>query len=731
MKNMLKLLVPTLLLIGHLQTMFAQCITPAENCYELVCVFSKTELEAAPWSSAGFTAAPLPVGGYCSQIQNDQWFAFAAADDTVRLTVTPSNCINGDGIQVAVYSSCDGPPVVCNPGCAVCGNMPTNITLATKPGIIFYMLIDGLSGDECDFTISAMGVSNNPPSIGTSGLIDGKVLWDINQDCLPDPGDPAATGIAVRFEGEHQLTKASKADGSFRFYYKDPDDVVVSIGKVPGNYWTACQSSYVVNPDSFPDITQVNFLLTPLVSCAYMQVDLGLPPFFRPCMPTGAAVKYCNTGTTAAENAYIEVTVPQGIKVDSTSIPIAAQYGDMLRFDVGTVQPFQCESFLLYLKPQCGSTQIGQTKCLSAHIYPDTVCSIWTRAHIEITTKCIGDSTIQFKLHNRGLAPSSPGLEYTIIEDQVVLCTGPFNLSPSDSFIIEKPAKGSTWRIEAEQEPGHPGRSMPAMALEGCGGFVSTGLINSFRQDDADDFIDIECIPLRTSYDPNLKVASPSGVGSNHLIEQNTPIEYIIHFQNTGTDTAFSVRLLDTLPNNLDVNTFRPGTSSHPCTWQIIDDHILEVLFSPITLPDSNVNERASHGWFEFSMDQKANLAKGSKIENRAAIYFDYHAPVITEAAWHTVGKISVSIHEPMAERSPWRVLGNPARASCTFQALVPITGPSHFELTDAQGRPVHSAEFSGQQYTFERGQLAPGIYFFRIQTAQEGAVAGKIVLHD
>ncbi len=85
----------------------------------------------------------------------------------------------------------------------------------------------------------------------------------------------------------------------------------------------------------------------------------------------------------------------------------------------------------------------------------------------------------------------------------------------------------------------------------------------------------------------------------------------------------------------------------------------------------------------------------------------------------------------PSQPTSLWRVLGNPARESCTFQAQEPISGLSRFQLTDAQGREVYTAEFGGQQYTFERRGLEAGLYFFKIQTEHDGTATGKIVLHD
>ena len=725
MNKMLKLIVLVLLLVCQLQASFAQC-APAENCHEINCIFSKSELEAVTWNSGGFAADPAPFAGFCGTFQNDQWFAFIADNNQISVTIISSNCADGNGVQMGIYPDCDAAPIACHGGAAGGMNVPITVASNVVPGETYYLMVDGYSGDVCDFTISALGVSDHIRHI------QGKVAWDINEDCLLDAGDQGGAGTVVHLDGVKSLTTASGADGSFHFYYTDSTEVVVSVDGLPGNYWTACDSSYTINPDSFPDTAQVNFMLQPNTSCAYMQVDLGLPPFFRACSAVTASVKYYNGGTVSADNVYIKVAIPQGITVDSTSIPITSQSGDTLRFDIGTVPPLASSEFFIYLKPQCDGSQLGQTKCLSAHIYPDSTCPAWMRAHIEVTARCVGDSTVEFVLRNTGLLPTSAGLEYIIIEDEVVLLQGTFFLAPHDSMIVQKPANGSTWRMQSQQEPGHPGFSQPAVSLEGCGGFASLGLVNAFPQDDADAFVDIECRTVVGSYDPNIKVASPAGVGSKHLITKNTPINYTLHFQNTGTDTAFRVRLLDTLPLALNAKTFRPGIYSHPCTWRFTSERTLEVIFDPIALPDSTTNERASHGWFEFSIEQQPDLPNGTYIENRAAIFFDYNAPVITDAAWHTVGKLVVSIHEPEAgKQNLWRVLGNPTQASCTFQAIVPTAGLSRFQLMDAQGRTVHTAEFSGQQYTFMRNNLAAGVYFFHIQTAQEGATSGKIMLQD
>ena len=50
-------------------------------------------------------------------------------------------------------------------------------------------------------------------------------------------------------------------------------------------------------------------------------------------------------------------------------------------------------------------------------------------------------------------------------------------------------------------------------------------------------------------------------------------------------------------------------------------------------LPDSNANERKSHGFIRFRIKPKNTLVAGDSIKNKAAIYFDYNSPVITNSA--------------------------------------------------------------------------------------------------
>ncbi|WP_116106996.1 T9SS type A sorting domain-containing protein [Lewinella sp. IMCC34191] len=145
---------------------------------------------------------------------------------------------------------------------------------------------------------------------------------------------------------------------------------------------------------------------------------------------------------------------------------------------------------------------------------------------------------------------------------------------------------------------------------------------------------------LRCAIDPNDKLTRPRRPeeSNSNYTQLDETITYTIRFQNTGNDTAFTVRLEDKLSGDLDWETFNPITASHN-DYQVTlrEGGNLEVLFPNILLPDSNTNEPASHGFFTFEIMAKEGLDDFTAIENTAGIYFDFNQPVITNTVKNTL----------------------------------------------------------------------------------------------
>lgn len=132
------------------------------------------------------------------------------------------------------------------------------------------------------------------------------------------------------------------------------------------------------------------------------------------------------------------------------------------------------------------------------------------------------------------------------------------------------------------------------------------------------------------SYDPNDKLATPQLTTTQ--VAEGQFINYTVRFQNTGTDTAFTVVIADTLNSLLQANTFEMLGSSHTCKT-IIQDNKIYFEFRNILLPDSTTNLIGSNGFVNFRIKPISNVALNTSIPNKAAIYFDYNEPIITNTA--------------------------------------------------------------------------------------------------
>lgn len=160
--------------------------------------------------------------------------------------------------------------------------------------------------------------------------------------------------------------------------------------------------------------------------------------------------------------------------------------------------------------------------------------------------------------------------------------------------------------------------------------------LSPFTDYNATDNTDSIVQTVTGSFDPNDKHVFPAGIGATGLIRHNQRLHYRINFQNTGTDTAFTVIVQDQIDNHLNMNTFLMGSASHNYQTQITDN-VITWKFSSIYLADSTINEPASHGFIEYSISPKLGFPDGTEITNEAAIYFDFNAPVLTNTTLNTL----------------------------------------------------------------------------------------------
>jgi uncharacterized repeat protein (TIGR01451 family) len=219
------------------------------------------------------------------------------------------------------------------------------------------------------------------------------------------------------------------------------------------------------------------------------------------------------------------------------------------------------------------------------------------------------------------------------------------------------------------------------------------------------------------SFDPNDKqgreTITPAQVANGDFLE------YTIRFQNTGTDTAFTVVVADTLANALQAKTLKIVSASHNMRVNS-QDSIVYFEFLNILLPDSNANEPLSHGFVRFQIKPQTNLMLGQTIQNKAAIYFDYNAPVITNTVTTTVANVT-GISEKITNRL--EVFPNPLEGEILTIPNVRGASAKLFTLT---GQELRSWPNIAEQISLQN--IAAGMYLLEVQHQGQRRMAKVLV---
>lgn len=563
---------------------------------------------------------------------------------------------------------------------------------------------------------------------GTPTRITGAVAVDQNVDCMVNAGELPLSKFWITISDD-QYSYRYRTDGQGKYHAKvDTGDYTVQVH--PNSHlWEACDSTVTVSLPDTGMVAVADFPLQPLVDCPLMTVDVFTPLLHR-CFSSVYHVSYCNNGTVAADSARIVIDLDPGLIFEDSSIPATVD-GQQLTFELGQVLPNHCGAFLFRVIPDCNTVQLGEIKCVAAHIYPDSLCGDsppgWTGASIELRAICTGDS-ILFTLYNTGKGPMQHPQEYVIIDDHVIMKSGAYWLTAGDSMTIAIKAKGSPVRLIAAQEPGHPVSWMPSIGIESCGDstqVVLGGFLNEFPNQSGSPFEDIFCKEVVGAYDPNDKNAIPTGFSSGHWIYPETELDYVIRFQNEGSYAASRVVVIDTLSSFLDPASIRGETASHAFRMEMNPGNVLAFIFDGIYLPPSGSNYAASQGWVRFKARPKAGLPDGAPITNRAGIYFDYNEPVITNTVFHRIGRRFwgvIAQQEPALPARRLQLWPNPTTDMIFFDAVLPDT---HCRVVDMMGRSLIEQTITGEANgSLSCRHLPKGIY--RLELSNEAGLIGS-----
>jgi gliding motility-associated-like protein len=501
-----------------------------------------------------------------------------------------------------------------------------------------------------------LAVTDTVPPVRPN-VVEGTVYADTDADCARGPEDFPLAEVIIKAEpgshyaltdqnGKYQL---SLPPGQFTIAQVLPESKSRFITqRCPGS-----ANNHSVAFVTIGNTSTGNDFGNEVTDRPLLAVDIAADRRRR-CFRGQTVVKYANEGWAPAVDVHVKVVYPQYVVPISASVPWTKRQGDTLFFSMGTLPGNTTGVITLTDSVVCGNEAIrGLTQCVKAFLTPRNNAGPpdpqWDRSSLELAARCRNNGFVRLVIRNVGTGAMTDSTGYRIFLDAQRAFAARCKLGRNDSLVLEVPANGRTVRLEADQRPGHPGYSQPTLTIEGCEGTspaqVSKGFVDQLPQDEADPETAVSCLPILDSFDPNDKQASPAGVTARRLIGERQEIEYLVRFQNTGTDVAYKVVIMDTLSPHLDPATLRMGAASHPFTWKVsgAGAPVITWTFDPIHLPDSTSNEPASHGFVRFRIAQGPDNPPGTVIANQAFIFFDYNAPIATNRVVHTVGEVPVS----------------------------------------------------------------------------------------
>lgn len=213
---------------------------------------------------------------------------------------------------------------------------------------------------------------------------------------------------------------------------------------------------------------------------------------------------------------------------------------------------------------------------------------------------------------------------------------------------------------------------------------------------------------VRGGCDPNEMAVIPTG-----NILSGTTLTYEIEFTNTGNDTTYNVYVMDTLSDNVDINSFRLLLA--PENMNILKlktgvHNILKFDFPNINLLDSLHHPQDCSKGLIFTVKTRTGLPDGTKIFNHAGIFFDYNPVVLTNTVENTIGKPD---NVALLTADNFKLFPNPASSAITVISknnLETISISNHIGQVIFSQNGIHS-----NNLLINVKDYPTGVYFIRI----------------
>jgi uncharacterized repeat protein (TIGR01451 family) len=484
----------------------------------------------------------------------------------------------------------------------------------------------------------------------------------------------------------------------------------------------------VANLDEAGEVSMDNNFLNQGLLCPRLTMQLNMGRF-RLCATNRFSIRLGNDGLAAEPNARIRLNLPPLIKILSANAPFTIDSDSAVTFDIGNLNPGEFRTLNVVDTIGCPTSPDSIIRaCFSARMEPIAPCNIvppatlgWDGAWLDAVSRYNATTQkVRIVIRNRG-DNMGDSVAYSLrkfLANQLILSRiGKVKLAAGDSLAMLVDAdEFSTIGLNVGQtlncplgtsgSLGHFGRNASNNYLAFWDGWLSRQTFTA-------------CPPFRYSYDPNEKLVEPSVP----FVDAGTTLDYTIHFENFGNDTAFTVVVVDSLPAGVLPETFEFMGSSHPCRVNLSgtnDQSVLTFAFVPIKLAAKKQDSVLSKGQLSFRIRLKDGLEPGSEHQNRAFIFFDRNEPIITNFAVTRITPPDVPTNVDGLKTDPNRnmtVFPNPNRGD--FEINVPEGFEnSTLRILDTKGIEVKRLS-AGVQKAHSVKDLPPGVYFIQADGLQ------------
>ncbi len=513
-----------------------------------------------------------------------------------------------------------------------------------------------------------------PLSMPMSHTIKGKIFADQNQNCQMENGEKGLENFAIKINPLNGYTLSDK-DGNFRVALPKGNYNLEVLAPEKSKYLVEKSCTASVNFTSIAEVKEVN-LGQKVKNIPQLDVKIASNRRRR-CFTNQTTITYENSGFADARNVQIKVLFPPFVKPVRSNLAWKSKLDSVLIYEIPFLSAGERKSFVITDSVVCGLESIrGLTQCTKVTISSSTtpnqppISAQWNKADLVLEGYCLNKETVRFMVQNQGEGNMTDSLEYKVYFNNKLARIARFKLAAGADMALDIARKDRTVRFEVEQVPLNPKPEKLSKTIEICSEIftikaptanIMAGYpIQMPPENDGKETIQevtaVSCLLIRDSYDPNDKQVFPQGIENKYITDKDE-LTYLVRFQNTGSDTAYRVVVEDTIDTkNLDMSTFQIAGASHTYEREIISSEsltIVKFIFNNINLPHQKVDDRGSNGFVQFRIRQKAGNPKGTTIQNKAYIYFDFNSAIITNQTQSIVWDLPFYEVSVAAARNP------------------------------------------------------------------------------